>query len=744
MSEQFWIGGFYVDLSRNQITHNNQTQTLAPKALAVLTYLAKHHGQVVSQDALLDEVWQGTVVSPNTLQRSIAQLRKAFGDDGREQHFIKTHAKQGYSLECDVRWQMGENQAVVHFQSAAAPSPELSPEPSPELSPETSSEPLIETSASTPKSSNPSTNESAGETTPIGEAQGLSRRAYIWVLPVILILGALAFWFVPNGPDAPSTFLTVKEMRTITATDNKEHSGAYSPDGKYIIFHRYSDIRCTNNIWAKSVETQREIQLTRELEAYGGNSISPDGKTLAFVKEQDCTAPITQKKCYLLMTLDFEAALVSPQTPTQELECRHSRIRQPIWLNNHEVALLKESAGQTKLIRYSLETKETQLLYTVEGGNIISYDFSPKQGLFGITAVHDDGEYYLDRITKNGQRVSSHKIIYPEQIAQHVFIGPRFTHANDHMVFSTGRQLFWLTSEGEITPLALPLDTPVGSPMFHPHALRMLVISGHYDSDIVQVTRGPDDLNVTMMKTLVRSNVGDYNGKIQPNGDVMAFTSGRAGGMQLWVDEAGQIKPLTRFPKDTFIDGIAWSSDGRTILVNANRQLHLVGLDGQTQAIDARLPVGQLLTWDSDNQIAYVNVRDKGVTKFAKLDTQTGLLTVDEHTHAKFAALTTNGELIYQDALDRFWQQGTMEDSLIEPIAELGSDRGFVIDNRRLVGLSDDSELWSYDIDSGELNMITTLPHKTDFITYADEEKILISSRVSAKKEVAEVVFNAR
>ena len=67
--------------------------------------MAENQGKVVSQEALLDKVWQGTVVSPNTLQRSIAQLRKALGDDGKVQVYIKTHAKQGYSLECDVRWQ---------------------------------------------------------------------------------------------------------------------------------------------------------------------------------------------------------------------------------------------------------------------------------------------------------------------------------------------------------------------------------------------------------------------------------------------------------------------------------------------------------------------------------------------------------------------------------------------------------------------------------------------------------------
>ena len=109
MAEQYWIGGFFIDLSRNQITQNKQSQIIAPKALAVLTYLAENQGKVVSHDALLTHVWQDTVVSPNTLQRSIAQLRKALGDNGKVQVHIKTHAKQGYSLECDVRWHDSAN-----------------------------------------------------------------------------------------------------------------------------------------------------------------------------------------------------------------------------------------------------------------------------------------------------------------------------------------------------------------------------------------------------------------------------------------------------------------------------------------------------------------------------------------------------------------------------------------------------------------------------------------------------------
>ena len=104
MSKPYWVNDYLVDLSRNQISFQDDDIAIPKKALAVLTVLAENSGKVVSHDMLMDTVWRTSVVAPNTLQRSIAQLRKAFGDDSKQQSMIKTHAKQGYSLEAKVKW----------------------------------------------------------------------------------------------------------------------------------------------------------------------------------------------------------------------------------------------------------------------------------------------------------------------------------------------------------------------------------------------------------------------------------------------------------------------------------------------------------------------------------------------------------------------------------------------------------------------------------------------------------------
>ncbi len=65
----------------------------------VLVYLAQQPGRVVAQEELYEALWPGTLFNPGSVQRCIAQLRKALGDDARNPTFIKTHPKRGYSLE---------------------------------------------------------------------------------------------------------------------------------------------------------------------------------------------------------------------------------------------------------------------------------------------------------------------------------------------------------------------------------------------------------------------------------------------------------------------------------------------------------------------------------------------------------------------------------------------------------------------------------------------------------------------
>ncbi|WP_251357876.1 winged helix-turn-helix domain-containing protein [Kangiella sp. TOML190] len=696
MALQYWVGDYYIDLSRNQITYKKQPQTLAPKALAVLTYLAENQGKVVSHDALLDHVWQGTSVSPNTLQRSIAQLRKALGDDGKS--YIKTHAKQGYSLECNVKWQPSAEQSAP---LKASPTPPTKP----------------------------------------------SKPTFGYIATLIGGIALILLGYQALKPKQTST-LSFGELRLLTATDNKELGGIYSPDGQYVVFQRYSEEYCVNHIWAKDINTQKEFQLTKNLEMYGSHSFSQDGNKLVFIQSRDCAQPITQKECYTLMLLDFHDALKAPQSPSALLECKNSRIKSPLWLNNNDIALLQEESNRWQLIKYSIRDNKSLLIYEVKDGNLINYDYSTKDDLIALTSVHSDGHYYIETLKPSGQLVSSYRIKYPKEIAKFKLIRPSFSPLDNRLIFSTGRQLFTLSYEGQITNISLPLDESIGSPKFHPDDQRMLVIKGHYDSDIVSIPLAylvpteSEELPNTNNKdhqVLERSIFAEKNAIFQPNSDLIAFISNRSGESQIWLTSGKDLRQLSRFPMDTYLYELAWSNDGKSLLVNADQTLIQIFLDGTEKRFSLDQPIHQLFQWDSESQTTLAVVQIKGILKFAEINLASLEISIINNKKIHWAAKTKDDQMIYMDQLNRFWKSGPAEDILIDKLNEQGTNKRFRLKDNLIYGINDDFQFWSYSLANDTFKIIRNAPRNIDYLTDINRDQLLMTIRASAKKEVAEL-----
>jgi DNA-binding winged helix-turn-helix (wHTH) protein len=76
--------------------HGQTRVSLTPKSFAVLRYLVESAGRLVSQDELLDTVWNGTFVQPEVIKNQILDIRAALGDHPKNPKFIETLPKRGY------------------------------------------------------------------------------------------------------------------------------------------------------------------------------------------------------------------------------------------------------------------------------------------------------------------------------------------------------------------------------------------------------------------------------------------------------------------------------------------------------------------------------------------------------------------------------------------------------------------------------------------------------------------------
>lgn len=714
MAEQYWIGDFFVDLSRNQIARDQQTQTLAPKALAVLTHLAKNHGRVVSHNELLTTVWQNTVVSPNTLQKSIAQLRKALGDDGKDQIYIKTHAKQGYSLECEVKWQGLTESAKIDNTQADIPA----------------TVDINDIERNDEKVEDPASNK---PTKLISIAAGIV---------ILLLVGVI---FIQPEPNAS---FRVDKLTLLTATDDKEFDATYSPDGRHIVFHRYLDKMCVNKLWAKDVNSHKEIQLTKDWGGYGIHSFSQDGKQLIFFASGPCNQPVRQKNCHDLVSVDFEKALESPQEPKVLLQCKNSAVKNPTWLNNDNIALMQKTANRWKLINYSISQGKSHDLFKLIEGDLIHYAYAPKADLIALTTIHEDGKHYIEMLKPDGTLISSHQIQYPKEIPRFRPLYPNFTPSNEQLIFSTGRQLFNLAFDGTISKINASFDETMQQPHFHPQGKRLLMIKGPYDSDVVTLplnqtdttTKAKLDYQNTAFR---RTNFGEAEAVFQPGGKHIAFWSKRSGDEQIWLSDGEQTRQLSHFPMDTYIRGFYWSRDGKSLLVNANSRLIQINLDAEQQSFQLPYSVVRLFQWDSSNNTALIMVRIKGIFKWMEYHLNTGEMTQITDSTLLWAQKTDEGQLIYKDNLGQYWRSGPIEPIRIEALNnQSGKAKSFLLYNKVIYDINASNQLWSYDLNTDSFKILGELGNEVDYISDVNQSAILMTIQVSAKKEVVELVLS--
>jgi len=96
------IGGWRVDPKSGQISRNGETARLEARSMRLLLCLAEHAGEVVSIDGLLNEVWSGVNVAPDSVYQAVTSLRRVLGDDPKQPTYIATVPRLGYRMVATV------------------------------------------------------------------------------------------------------------------------------------------------------------------------------------------------------------------------------------------------------------------------------------------------------------------------------------------------------------------------------------------------------------------------------------------------------------------------------------------------------------------------------------------------------------------------------------------------------------------------------------------------------------------
>lgn len=91
-----------LDLDRRLLLRDGTEQHIEPQVFDLLAFLVQSDGRTVTKDALVEHIWDGRAISDDAITSRIKSARKAIGDDGRAQRFIRTLPRVGYRFDGSV------------------------------------------------------------------------------------------------------------------------------------------------------------------------------------------------------------------------------------------------------------------------------------------------------------------------------------------------------------------------------------------------------------------------------------------------------------------------------------------------------------------------------------------------------------------------------------------------------------------------------------------------------------------
>ena len=352
----FYINNIRVDADRCRVFRDDKVIALEPKVVQVLLFLARHPGEVVTHQTLLDNIWAGTVVEASALQRCIAQLRKAFLDDARQQRIIATYPKRGYSLVGEISWQNTESTAPV-----------------------------------------------------------ISHRA--WLPAAMVVLVAVASLMLLTGRNAglsvDSTDALIASATTgrapvaslalQNAIADPDSFPVYSPDGRFVVYPRFLEERKAH-LWARDLAYGNDFMLTEEAGIYEHLAWSGDSSRLVFVDATCLLDHCSTSRCASLKSVSIFQSETNILSVQKLIDCSPSRLLSPEWLGPRELAVIEVSENTAALVSFDLASPEQgeqdhspdrQVLY--QSSNMLPYhlSYSRQTGVLTIMAINPEGRKEL-------------------------------------------------------------------------------------------------------------------------------------------------------------------------------------------------------------------------------------------------------------------------------------------------------------------------------------------------------------
>ncbi|WP_407354554.1 winged helix-turn-helix domain-containing protein [Luteimonas sp. R10] len=523
-----------------QMPGARRPQRVTPKAMAVLCMLADNPGKVVSRNALLAEVWPGTLPTDDVLTQAVTQLRKAFGAGAGEaaggKRYIETIAKNGYRLMAAVeRLDDGET------GRNASDGPPLSPaEPVPA--------PVIASDASRPR---------------------VTRRVFVAGVTVLALAMVSGTFMLMHAARAPAAAVSdpahgvgapARPYRLITSAPGFELFPALSPDASMVAYAATVPGRRGTVIQVQTTSSAQPRRLSEPPAADVSDSRpawSPDGREIAFARTEG------NGRCRVVIV-----AANGGGAEREVARCDHNGLLSFDWTPDGHglvfgtmtgadpspgIRVLELATGRWRELDY--DVREDDFDYAPRyspDGKWIAFVRNPQLGdLWRMPAAGGKPE----PLTDLGTEIRGWSWL-PD--SRSILFGRR--------VDSQSRLYRLDVDSGRVNDLGLD---DAQSPAVSASTGMLAFVHRRPQFGIYRVGPPPSPDAPVTKKRLFESSGRDTQPTISPDGRQLVFTSDRSGRFELWhvdLSRPQSLRPLEGVRPETR-QAPAWSADSRKLLV---------------------------------------------------------------------------------------------------------------------------------------------------------------------------------
>ena len=610
--EDFRLGELTASPSHNSLSIAGKTLKLQPKVMAVLHYLARHHGRVISNEELIKELWEGRIVTHGSVQKSINALRSSFSELIGDQEIIAHYSKRGYQLKVEPQFQNSNEKTADQVVDIPLPK----------------------------------------------KIRKISVRTSFWAA---LVFGICIFVAVLMLPASKVSKVSIpaknhkSSFQTTSGYTNEtghERNAVPHPDNKHVAYIREkfnakqkgetdSDIIVRNS-------AGRDWRVANSLGSWFKLAWSPAGKHLVAIEVkrgegQPLSPNFYEKANYLysfhIFSLDLEnERLIEKQLLSQW----QGRIYSVTWWDETTLEFVAKQGPNSVTARYRYSTQD-QRLTTLDDG-IIYPVASAVLGKKTALASSNKNAIQIDFLNEDQSSVSRWQLDFPTVDISWIPDG------SGVLIYSEEeRKLMLLYMDGEQVqiPLVDSKDRVFSRPRYKPNGAEIFYTEEKRSSNIFMMALDESKTRLTQNNDL------NYAATFSPNGDKMVYASVRNNQIHLWLVEGGgerqQERQLTNDAIAKKVGAIIWSDNDHLIYsTGASLYLHDLLTSETNLLLTDTDKIEPLAYFPATNRLLVLK-SNREIRNLWRIDTKTR-----QHKQLTFGAVGTavefDGDIYFQYA----------------------------------------------------------------------------------------------